>query len=107
MPGARGEDQHVPCLEGNTGPEFAAQPQADAPLGDAQHLVAVRVEMRVVVDAVNPAVAPAVPAEQGHEALGRTVRRHEDAPADEDRQGGVGNDAVIGEMETLHPVRFD
>ncbi len=105
MPGARRQHHHVACLDGEHLSFGAAELHRDAAARNAQHLVRRGVEMQEGVDAVAPAVAPAMPGEsplERHRRIAFTGKVHGGAANYQRQAGIVGRFAVILEPEGLH-----
>src|SRR5690606_26314893 len=86
-------------------PTFAAELHTRAPARNAEHLVRRRVVVMKRIDAVAPAIAPAIRVEQALEGVRVGPRRIDRAAVEEQREPTVRNRLVLFEPECLRALR--
>ena len=101
-----------PAAKARLLPRFAAESDGRRAGGHAQHLVARAVEVMVGEDAVAPGAAPVVPREPPLEGGGEIALARQGTAIDQQRQGAVGNAAVVGkavglDVHAVPPVPTD
>src|SRR6185437_3654712 len=99
MAGASGEDRDIARAQLEFPAAIAAEPHPGMAADNAKGFVDRRVIMQIVVNAVAPRIAPAVGAEQVFDGFLRCVAEIDRALVDQERQGAVGNEAVVGKDE--------
>ena len=95
-----GEDRDIARAQLEFLAAVAAEPHPRMAAGNAEGLVNRRVIMQIVVNAVAPHIAPAVGAQQVFDGFLRGIVVEVDrALVDQERQGAIGNEAVVGKDE--------
>src|SRR3984885_5954152 len=100
MAGTGGQDRDITRVKLEFLAVIAAEANARMAAGNAERLVDRGVIVQVVVDAVVPTIAPAVRAEQAFDNfLGIAVAEVDRALVDQERQGIIRHQAIVGKDE--------
>src|ERR1043165_657527 len=97
MPGASGQDRHIPGLDLQLFTRVAAETHARSARSDTEHLMDLRVIVHERIDSVVPETMTPIIAAKCRLNLRNEITSLERALVDEERQAVVRNRAVIGE----------